>query len=88
MFPRRAPRPRSAHGDWYASMLPAMIPIALLGSAIYMGLQLVQTRLAREKYLDEANARIRALEIQVNTLQHQRSSPSPPTPTRPWWKWP
>ena len=43
----RAPRPpargysstserRSAHSEWYASMLPGMVPVALLGSAVYM----------------------------------------------------
>lgn len=27
---------RSAHGQWYADMLPGMVPVALLGSAVYM----------------------------------------------------
>jgi hypothetical protein len=27
---------RSAHSEWYASMLPGMIPVALLGSGVYM----------------------------------------------------
>lgn len=29
-------KPRSGHADFYASLLPAMIPVALLGSAVYM----------------------------------------------------
>ncbi|KIK30512.1 hypothetical protein PISMIDRAFT_670547, partial [Pisolithus microcarpus 441] len=28
--------PSSKHAEWYSSMLPGMIPIALLGSAVYM----------------------------------------------------
>ncbi|KAG2152053.1 hypothetical protein BD769DRAFT_1402897 [Suillus cothurnatus] len=28
--------PRSAHSEWYASMLPGMVPVALLGSAVYL----------------------------------------------------
>jgi hypothetical protein len=31
-----ASKPRSGHADFYASLLPAMIPVALLGSAVYM----------------------------------------------------
>ncbi|KIJ70290.1 hypothetical protein HYDPIDRAFT_104984 [Hydnomerulius pinastri MD-312] len=27
---------RSGHANWYASMLPGMIPVAILGSAVYM----------------------------------------------------
>ncbi|KAG9317191.1 hypothetical protein JVU11DRAFT_1384 [Chiua virens] len=67
-------KPRSAHADFYSSLLPAMIPIALLGSAMYMGLHLVQSRLAHEKFLDEANERIRALEQQVDSLQKPPST--------------
>lgn len=29
-------RQRSAHAQWYSDMLPAMVPVALLGSAVYM----------------------------------------------------
>jgi|ERR1700722_14262290 len=28
--------PRSRHAQWYADILPAMIPIAILGSAVYL----------------------------------------------------
>ncbi|KAN0097744.1 hypothetical protein V8E55_002190 [Tylopilus felleus] len=67
-------KPRSGHADFYASLLPAMIPVALLGSAVYMGLHLAQSRLAHEKFLDEARDRVRALEQEVDALQAQRSS--------------
>lgn len=73
-----------------------MIPVALLGSAVYMGLHLAQSRLAHEKFLDEAQERIRVLEEQVDSLQRQRSSPVPAVSAsqqvpsingRSWWPW-
>jgi hypothetical protein len=72
-----ASKPRSGHADFYASLLPAMIPVALLGSAVYMGLHLAQSRLAHEKFLDEAREHIRVLEEEVDSLQRQRSPAVP-----------
>jgi len=73
-----------------------MIPVALLGSAVYMGLQLLQTRLSHEKYLAEARARIEELEreIDVLLLERRNTSTSPPatgakdsTNARSWSRW-
>ncbi|KAG6378437.1 hypothetical protein JVT61DRAFT_12692 [Boletus reticuloceps] len=36
VYSTSASKPRSGHADFYASLLPAMIPVALLGSAVYM----------------------------------------------------
>ncbi|KAF9246961.1 hypothetical protein BU15DRAFT_57903 [Melanogaster broomeanus] len=58
-------------------MLPGMIPVALLGSAVYIGLQLVRGSLAHEKALDEAKDRIHALEEEVDRLQKERRLPGP-----------
>ncbi|KAF9221877.1 hypothetical protein BS17DRAFT_685625, partial [Gyrodon lividus] len=61
----------SNHGDFYSSMLPGMIPIALLGSAIYMVRLLPSfqlSSLAHEKFLDEAKERIRTLQGEVDRL--------------------
>lgn len=46
-----------------------MIPICLLGSAIYLGLQLTRLSLAHEKYMDQAEQRVAELEAQIKTLQ-------------------
>ncbi|KAG1820356.1 uncharacterized protein BJ212DRAFT_1203319, partial [Suillus subaureus] len=65
----------SAHSEWYASMLPGMIPVALLGSAVYLvssGLQLLQSQLDHEKFLDEARDQVRQLEAEVDRLQEER----------------
>ncbi|KAF8268312.1 hypothetical protein EI94DRAFT_1728271 [Lactarius quietus] len=68
----------SRHAQFYSDLVPAMIPVALLGSAVYMGLQLLQTCLAQEKYLDEARARVQELEREIDVLGFEKpSSPSP-----------
>ncbi|KLO12819.1 hypothetical protein SCHPADRAFT_874899 [Schizopora paradoxa] len=59
---------KSPHALFYSDTLPAMIPVALLGSAVYLGLKLLQQQLATEKALDEANARIAVLELRVEQL--------------------
>ncbi|KAH9963170.1 hypothetical protein BC827DRAFT_1129260 [Russula dissimulans] len=67
----RTTRP-SRHAQFYSDLVPAMIPVALLGSAVYMGLQLLQTCLSHEKYLDEARARVEELEREIDTLVLER----------------
>jgi hypothetical protein len=73
-----------------------MIPVALLGSAVYMvrmriliivivfqlcgnlqGLQLLQTHLSHEKYLDEARARVEELERDIDALVRERRNTPP-----------
>ncbi|KAI0069022.1 hypothetical protein BV25DRAFT_74418 [Artomyces pyxidatus] len=63
-----SPKPSSPHAQFYTDLLPAMVPIALLGSAVFLGLQLLQSRLSLEKYLDEARAQVDALEAEVDAL--------------------
>ncbi|KAG5735207.1 hypothetical protein E4T56_gene4822 [Termitomyces sp. T112] len=67
------PKPRSAHAQWYSDTVPAMIPIFLLGSAVYLGLQLTQQTLSHEKFVQEASARVKALEAEVDALQENRT---------------
>jgi len=72
-----------------------MVPVALLGSAVYLGLHLLQSSLAHERYLDEANARVRELEQQVDVLLAERvnghssssntSAASPNKSSGSWW---
>jgi hypothetical protein len=59
------------------------------------GLQLLQTYLSHEKYLDEARARVRELEQEIDALVLERRSTSPPhviakedpPSTRSWFRW-
>ncbi|KIY49543.1 hypothetical protein FISHEDRAFT_7284, partial [Fistulina hepatica ATCC 64428] len=62
----------SRHGQVYSDFIPAMIPVFLLGSAVYLGLQLAQVHLEHEKYMDDAQMRVQALEAQVAALQKLR----------------
>ncbi|KAI0303151.1 hypothetical protein BC826DRAFT_869499, partial [Russula brevipes] len=58
----------SRHAQFYSDLVPAMIPVALLGSAVYMGLHLLQTSLSHEKYLDDARLRVEELEREIDAL--------------------
>ncbi|TFK99100.1 hypothetical protein BDV98DRAFT_474072, partial [Pterulicium gracile] len=64
---------KSAHASWYSDIVPAMVPIALLGSAVYLALQLTQSSLLHEKYLDEARTKVTQLEAQIEKLQSERA---------------
>ncbi|KAH9062091.1 hypothetical protein EDB87DRAFT_1609279 [Lactarius vividus] len=87
----------SRHAQFYSDLVPAMVPVALLGSAVYMGLQLLQTYLTHEKYLDKARARVQELEREIDALVLERRNPSPTPatidaavhPTNPggWFGW-
>ncbi|KAI0269235.1 hypothetical protein BC834DRAFT_865393 [Gloeopeniophorella convolvens] len=72
IFQADAGHPSSRHAQFYSDLVPAMIPVALLGSAVYMGLQLLQTYLSHEKYLDEARARVDELEREINILMLEK----------------
>ncbi|KAH8106225.1 hypothetical protein BXZ70DRAFT_1004497 [Cristinia sonorae] len=87
----------SPHAHFYSDLVPGMVPVALLGSAIYLGLRLFQSSLSHEKYLDEARARIDELEAQIDAIRTQQAqatpepvsgTTSPELPTsRRWWLW-
>ncbi|EKM59687.1 uncharacterized protein PHACADRAFT_250344 [Phanerochaete carnosa HHB-10118-sp] len=63
---------RSVHAQWYAEMLPGMVPIALLGSVVYVGFRFLQASLSHERYLDETRARVQELEKEVVMLREQQ----------------
>ncbi|EPT02884.1 hypothetical protein FOMPIDRAFT_1047619 [Fomitopsis schrenkii] len=64
----------SRHALFYSDLVPGMIPVALLGSAIYLGLRLAQAHLSHDKFLDEARARVAALEEEIEALRTVQSS--------------
>jgi len=81
---------KSAHAQWYSDLLPGMLPVALLGSAVYLGLQLTREILVHEKYLDEARARVKELEVDVAKLRAEKQNtvvPSTGKSTRSWFGW-
>ncbi|KAF9779469.1 hypothetical protein BJ322DRAFT_1013100 [Thelephora terrestris] len=83
----------SKHSSWYRDMIPGMIPIALLGSSVYLGLQLARAKFSHEKQLVEAQERVAHLEARLKHLESQIENVSVETivleekPTRKsrWW---
>jgi hypothetical protein len=71
-----------------------MIPVFLLGSAVYLGLELTQLKLSHEKYMSDAAKRIDVLEAEIAALQAKRAreqqnnlsqSASASTTSPRWW---
>ncbi|KAF8897368.1 hypothetical protein BD779DRAFT_371119 [Infundibulicybe gibba] len=87
------PRAKSAYAQWYSEIVPAMIPVFLLGSAVYLGLQLSQLKLSHERYMEQATQRVRELEAEVDVLQKSRSplvttsTVQEPQPRKSRWWW-
>ncbi|KIO34038.1 hypothetical protein M407DRAFT_240878 [Tulasnella calospora MUT 4182] len=64
---------KSAHASWYSTTVPAMLPVAVLAYAVYMGLKLAREDLAHEKYKIEAEERIAELEREVQDWQARKT---------------
>ncbi|KAL1413809.1 hypothetical protein Q8F55_001593 [Vanrija albida] len=62
------PRP-SAYGVWYREIFPAMIPIFVLSTTIFLALSLVRTHLSHSRSLAESSERIAQLEAQLARLR-------------------
>jgi len=83
----------SGHLVFYRELVPAMIPIFILGSAVYIALHLTQTYLAHDKYVLEARGHIAELENELEKLRAasntDRSSRSaiPKDRQRQGWGW-
>ncbi|KAJ7591243.1 hypothetical protein C8J56DRAFT_557798 [Mycena floridula] len=84
------PSLKSPHAQWYDDVVPAMIPVVLLGSAIYLGLQLTQLNLSHEKYMQGAKEQVRKLEEEIYALQKQQQLQQcmTPEPKKTSWLWP
>jgi hypothetical protein len=104
MTHRHASTTPSPHAQVYNSLIPGMLPVALLGSAVYLvslrfllskwrgfslvwpclqGLHLLRGSIAQEKLMGEANARVRVLEAEIESLQQaQQTVITPPTITQ------
>jgi len=87
---RRYYATKSPYSTLYSGTFPAMVPVFLLGSAVYFGLQLTQSKLSHEKYMQQATQQVLALEAEIDVLQQSRATtPSPDAsskkPSRWWW---
>ncbi|KAH9894289.1 hypothetical protein C8Q73DRAFT_790842 [Cubamyces lactineus] len=91
-----SPREPSRHAQFYTEFAAGMIPVAILGSAVYLGLRTWQQHLAHERFLEEAQARVQELETEVTALRQQlqngahASTPSTGLSNEKksgWWLW-
>ncbi|KAJ6629155.1 hypothetical protein B0H10DRAFT_1988142 [Mycena sp. CBHHK59/15] len=71
-----ATKPRSPYAEWYSNILPAMLPITLLASAVYTALLLAQLTLSHERTMERQAARLAQLEADVDAL-HRAHQPAP-----------
>ncbi|OSC99193.1 hypothetical protein PYCCODRAFT_1438598 [Trametes coccinea BRFM310] len=66
-----SPGQPSRHAQFYSEFAAGMIPVAILGSAVYLGLRTWQQYLAHERFLEEAQAHVQQLEAEVTALREQ-----------------
>jgi len=69
-----------------------MIPIALLGSTVYLGLQLARSKLSHEKQVVEAQERVSQLESRLMRLESEienvsvkKVAPEEKSTPKYWW---
>ncbi|RPD61906.1 hypothetical protein L226DRAFT_571303 [Lentinus tigrinus ALCF2SS1-7] len=93
-----SPPTPSRHAQFYTDYVAGMIPVALLGSAVYIGLRTWQQHLAHERFLEEAQDHVQRLEEEVAILRQElqqtatssSSTQNTPTETKKrsgWWPW-
>ncbi|CDO74038.1 hypothetical protein BN946_scf185043.g88 [Trametes cinnabarina] len=73
-------REPSRHAQFYTEFAAGMIPVAILGSAVYLGLRTWQQYLAHERFLEEAQAHVQQLEAEVSALREQLQAAGHETP--------
>lgn len=92
MYSQQAASANSKHAEWYRDIVPGMIPIALLGSAVYLGLQLSRAKLSHEKQVVEAQervaqleARLKHLESEIGNVSVEKLAPTQESTKKFWW---
>ncbi|KAI0771885.1 hypothetical protein BD413DRAFT_612737 [Trametes elegans] len=88
-------RQPSRHAQFYTEFAAGMIPVAILGSVVYMGLRTWQQYLAHERFLEEAQVHVQELEAEVAALRQQaRTTPDSVASNatsddnkKGWWPW-
>ncbi|KAI0356613.1 hypothetical protein OH77DRAFT_216156 [Trametes cingulata] len=91
-----SPHQPSRHAQFYTEFAAGMIPVAILGSAVYLGLRTWQQHLAHERFLEEAQAHVQQLEAEVTELRQQLQTAAIEPVTgkdassskkSSWWPW-
>ncbi|WVF71866.1 hypothetical protein IAT40_006676 [Kwoniella sp. CBS 6097] len=60
---------RSPHMVWYREIVPAMVPIFLISTTLFLSLSLIRTHLSHSKSLSESTNKIEELEAQLAQLR-------------------
>ncbi|WVQ99039.1 hypothetical protein IAU59_006171 [Kwoniella sp. CBS 9459] len=59
----------SPHMVWYREIVPAMVPIFLISTTLFLSLSLIRTHLSHSKSLSESTTKIEELEAQLAQLR-------------------
>ncbi|KAI0676888.1 hypothetical protein C8Q78DRAFT_987421 [Trametes maxima] len=82
-------REPSRHAQFYTEFAVGMIPVAILGSAVYLGLRTWQQYLAHERFLEEAQAHVQRLEAESQTPAREAVAGGGASNDKKssWWHW-
>ncbi|KZO93228.1 hypothetical protein CALVIDRAFT_540219 [Calocera viscosa TUFC12733] len=78
--PPQKPRDKSRHASFYSDILPAWLPIIVIGSAVFLTLQMTRAHLAQERWTAEIRGEIAGLEGQYEEVQRARRGEQSPGP--------
>ncbi|WWC89705.1 uncharacterized protein L201_004630 [Kwoniella dendrophila CBS 6074] len=62
----------SPHLVWYREIVPAMIPIFLISTTLFLGLSLIRTHLSHSKLLGESQKQIEELELKLKLIKFEQ----------------
>ncbi|WVQ76516.1 hypothetical protein IAR50_006186 [Cryptococcus sp. DSM 104548] len=69
---QRQHKPPNAHANWYREIVPAMLPIFVLSTTIFLSLSLLRTYLSHSYSLAESEIRISELEAELQELRREQ----------------
>ncbi|WWC69132.1 uncharacterized protein I206_103068 [Kwoniella pini CBS 10737] len=70
--PNKNGKKTSPHLVWYREIVPAMIPIFLISTTLFLSLSLIRLHLSHSKLLIESNEKIQELEIKLTKLKFEQ----------------
>ncbi|TYJ54186.1 hypothetical protein B9479_005197 [Cryptococcus floricola] len=69
---QRQNKPPNAHANWYREIVPAMLPIFVLSTTIFLSLSLLRTYLSHSYSLAQSETRISELELELQELRREQ----------------
>jgi len=64
---------------WYSDILPAWIPIIVIGSGVYLALQMTRAHLAQERWMQEIREAIGEMEVEFDDWQKKQKEQAGPS---------